>query len=131
MTSAFHSSVIEDRVWWKGRCAHELFEAQAQKSPGATALRSRGEAATYQQLNGRANTVAWRLREMGAGPETLVGLALPLSIDAVAGLLGILKAGAGYVALDLSYPSERVTAVMKHAQLSMVVTDSRSADRVP
>ncbi|MGL4960428.1 MAG: amino acid adenylation domain-containing protein, partial [Inquilinus sp.] len=77
-----------------------LFEAQAARTPDATALVFEEEALSYADLNARANRLAHRLIALGAGPETLVGLCLERSVEMVVGLLAILKAGAAYLPLD-------------------------------
>ena len=73
-----------------------LFEAQVERSPEATALVFEESTLTYAQLNAQANRLAHFLIGEGIGPENLVALALPRSIEMIVGLLGILKAGAAY-----------------------------------
>ncbi|MBB4636056.1 non-ribosomal peptide synthetase [Longimicrobium terrae] len=90
-------------------CIHELFEAQAARTPDAVALISaRGERVTYGELNRRANRLAHHLRTRGVGPDVRVGLSVERSPSMVAGLLGILKAGGVFVPLDPGYPRERL-----------------------
>src|SRR5690606_8925524 len=62
-------------------CMHDRFEAQAAATPDAEALVVGTERLTYRELNQRANRVAHRLRNLGVGPETLVGIFLPRSVD--------------------------------------------------
>ncbi|SEN37789.1 non-ribosomal peptide synthase domain TIGR01720, partial [Stigmatella aurantiaca] len=82
------------------QCVHQLFEAQAERTPEAVAVRSGSEQVTYGELNRRANQLAHLLVKKGVGPETLVGLCTERTVDTVVGLLGILKAGGAYVPLD-------------------------------
>src|SRR5207249_3049975 len=79
------------------QCIQHLFEAQVERTPQAIALSDGSQRFTYQQLNCRANQLAHYLRRVGIGPEQLVGLCLPRSLDLVIGMLAILKAGAAYV----------------------------------
>ncbi|MFH7598153.1 condensation domain-containing protein, partial [Streptomyces racemochromogenes] len=79
----------------------ELFERQALRTPGAPAVEHAGVGLTYRELGERANRIARRLISLGAGPETYVAVALDRSTDLVATLLGIAKAGAAYLPLDL------------------------------
>ena len=89
------------------RCVHTLFEAQVARTPDATAVVFEAEALTYAELDARANRVAHVLRTMGVGPDTLVGLHMPRSLELVVGALAIQKAGGAYVPLD---PATRPTA---------------------
>jgi len=84
------------------KCAHELFEVQAIRTPDAPALVFEGETMSYAELNRRANRLAHTLRERGIGPETLVGVAIDRSFDMIVAVLGIMKAGAAYLPLDPS-----------------------------
>src|SRR5580704_14444329 len=74
-----------------------LFEEQAHKSPKAVAVVSGEERVTYEELNERANRLAHLLIDRGIGPEDVVALAMPRSIEMIVGLLGILKAGAAEI----------------------------------
>ncbi|SEI05570.1 amino acid adenylation domain-containing protein, partial [Rheinheimera pacifica] len=95
-------------------CMHELFEAQVRQQPQATALVFEGQSLSYEALNARANQVARYLRaEHGVGPDTLVGLCVPRSLQMVVGLLGILKAGGAYVPLDPDYPTARLNYMVE------------------
>ena len=81
-----------------------LFEAQVERSPQAIALVFEESTLSYAELNAQANRLAHLLISRGIGPETLVALALPRSIEMVVTLLAILKAGAAYLPLDPDYP---------------------------
>ncbi|OZM71146.1 hypothetical protein CFN78_22065 [Amycolatopsis antarctica] len=88
-------------------CLHELFQEQVARTPDATAVRDSSSALTFRELDERSNALAWRLRGLGAGAETLVGLCLERSAGMLVGMLGILKAGAAYVPIEPGYPDER------------------------
>jgi len=77
---------------------------------------------TYAQLNIRANQVAHHLVKLGVGPENIVALALPRSVEMVVALLAILKAGAAYLPLDLDYPAERLKYMLQDAQPIYLIT---------
>ncbi|MFB8246257.1 amino acid adenylation domain-containing protein, partial [Streptomyces sp. NPDC055952] len=109
----------------------ELFERQAAATPGAPALVCDGRTLTYRELDERANGVAWELIRQGAGPEDLVVLALPRTEDLVAGLLGILKSGAGYVPMDPQYLSGRAGTVLSEARPRFAVADSATWREMP
>jgi amino acid adenylation domain-containing protein len=110
-------------------CAHELFEAQAEKNPQALAVTSRQERLTYEQLNRLANRLAHRLRRLGVGPETPVCVLLESSPEMVVSVLAVLKAGGAYVPLDPAYPRERLAYMISDSAAPVVIT--RRRDIVP
>lgn len=103
-------------------CVHHLIEAQAERTPGVTAVLDERERLTYRELDLRANQLANHLRGLGVGPEVRVGLCLERSAQMVVGLLGILKAGGAYVPLDPEYPQERIAFMIKDAGLEFLLT---------
>ncbi|WP_254897273.1 non-ribosomal peptide synthetase [Amycolatopsis sp. Hca4] len=105
-----------------------LFEAQAARTPHATAVVSGGTTLTFAELNTRANRIARVLIGRGAGPERLVAVALPRSADQVATLLAVLKAGAGYLPLDPELPARRREALLADARPVLVLTEPVAAD---
>jgi aspartate racemase len=112
-------------------CLHQVFEVQVAQTPDAIALICEGELLTYRELNRRANQVAYHLRELGVGPEILVGLCMERSLEMVVGLLGILKAGGAYVPLDPAYPLERLAFMLADAQVPAVLTQDRFIAYLP
>ncbi|MCC6697285.1 MAG: amino acid adenylation domain-containing protein [Candidatus Hydrogenedentes bacterium] len=111
-----------ERDYPKDTAIHRIFEAQATRTPDATAIRFGKQNLSYAELNQRANRIARFLRAVGAGSETMVGLCLERSVDMVAGLLGILKAGGAYVPLDPAYPPERLAFMIRDAQVPLLLT---------
>ncbi|MFF4370597.1 amino acid adenylation domain-containing protein [Streptomyces sp. NPDC001594] len=109
----------------------QLFEEQAARTPDAPALVCDGRTLTYRELDLRADAVARELARRGAGPEDLVALALPRTEELVAGLLGILKSGAGYVPLDPQYLAGRARTVLAEARPKLVLTDTATARELP
>src|SRR4029079_16447265 len=108
---------------------HDLFQAQARRSPNATALEFEGQTLTYRDLNSRANQLAHYLRKRGAGPDSLVALCMDRSLDMVVGLIGILKSGAAYIPLDPPYPEERWKFVISDARPILILTQQSLKDR--
>src|SRR5262249_18200687 len=100
------------------RCIHQLFEAQAKQAPDTVAVVCQETCLSYGELSRRANRLAHRLRKLGVGPETLVGICVERSVEMVVGLLGILKAGGAYVPLDPNYPRDRLTFMLQDSKLS-------------
>ncbi len=101
---------------------HALIEAQVERTPHALAVTCGDQSLSYQELNRRANQVARALKKLGVGADRPVGLCIERSVDALVGLLGILKAGGGYVPLDPSFPGHRLQLILEDAKVSIVVT---------
>jgi amino acid adenylation domain-containing protein len=112
-------------------CIHEGFEEQAARAPDAIAAEFEAEKISYADLNQRAERIAGQLRDLGIGPETLVGVCMRTSITRLAALLGIWKAGGGYVPLDPGLPSERLSYMISDTGMSVIVTDEESAPSLP
>ena len=109
----------------------ELFEAQVGKTPDAVAVVFEEQSLSYRELNERANRLAHYLIGQGVGPEDIVAIAVPRSMEMIVGLLGILKAGAAYLPLDPEYPAERLRFMMEDADPVCVLTTSEVAERLP
>ncbi|WHS56692.1 amino acid adenylation domain-containing protein [Pseudomonas brassicacearum] len=106
----------------QGLTLHGLFEARVAACPDAVAVVSGEAELSYSQLNARANQVAHRLLELGIRPDDRVAICADRSLDMVAGLLGILKAGAAYVPLDPDYPHERLAYMLENSAPRVVLT---------
>ncbi|WP_316168801.1 MULTISPECIES: non-ribosomal peptide synthetase [unclassified Bradyrhizobium] len=105
-------------------CIHDLVARQAELTPNAVAIIHEDQRLSYRDLDGRANRLAHHLREIGVGPEVVVGLCVERGPDMVVGLLGILKAGGAYLPLDPSYPRERLAFMMSDVGASVLVTQA-------
>ncbi|HEX8242472.1 MAG TPA: AMP-binding protein, partial [Longimicrobium sp.] len=108
---------------------HARFAAQAARTPGAVAVAFEGERLTYAELDARANRIAHHLLARGAAPGGLVGLCVERSLETVAGILGILKAGAAYLPLDPAYPDERIAHMLADSGARLVLTTAELALR--
>src|SRR5688572_6074807 len=115
---------------------HELFEQQVARTPAAVALRARvvGEAAvrelSYRELNEAANRVAHLLRERGVGVGELVAVCLERTAESVMALLGIWKAGAAYLPLDVEQPAPRIQLMLEEAAPVLVLTTAALRERL-
>jgi len=107
-----------------------LFGCQVAARPEATAVVYEAERLSYRELDERGNQVAQRLRRMGVGAETIVGLCMPRSLELIVGLLGIVKAGGAYLPLDGSYPEERLRYMVADADARVVLTSTAERERV-
>ncbi|MFF3754670.1 amino acid adenylation domain-containing protein [Streptomyces sp. NPDC002018] len=107
------------------------FEDQRARTPDATAVVFGEERLTYAELDTRAESLARRLRARGAGPDGIVGVAVPRSTELMVALLGVLKSGAAYLPVDLDYPADRVAHMLADSGARTVVTVADSAARLP
>ncbi|MBV9107973.1 MAG: AMP-binding protein, partial [Gemmatimonadetes bacterium] len=114
-----------DAEYPAGTCIHELFEAQASRTPGAVAVRFEEESLTYAELNARANRLAHHLVRLGVGPEVRVGVLMERSLEMVVSLLAVLKAGGGYVPLDPGLPAERLAYMLDDSAVPVLLTQER------
>ncbi len=104
-------------------CLHQLFEAQADRTPEAPALRSDAGSITYRELDERSNRLAHLLVQRGVGPESRIGICMERSHAMVVAVLAVLKAGAAYVPLDPSYPEARLALMARVAALPIILAD--------
>lgn len=111
-----------DKPYPSTSCIHELFERQVLKSPTAVAAISKNCSVTYDALNRQANQIARVLIEKNASPGSFIGICMPRSIEMVAAILGVLKSGSAYVALDPKYPASRLSAIQADANLKIILT---------
>ncbi len=103
---------------------HTLIETQVERTPHTHAVTCGNQSLSYQELNRRANRVAHALQKLGVGADIPVGLCVERSVDALVGLLGILKAGGSYVPLDPASPSHRLQLMLEDADIPIVVTQA-------
>ena len=115
----------------KDACIHQLFEAQVERTPDAVAVMFEERQLTYRELNARANQLARYLQGLGVEPEVLVGICMERSVEMIVGVLGILKAGGGYVPLDPASPKERLAHILSDSQVSVLLTQEKLAIEFP
>ncbi|MEU7633733.1 amino acid adenylation domain-containing protein [Nocardia sp. NPDC049220] len=109
----------------------ELFTARAAAQPDAVAVTDGESQLTYAELDRRAAVVAARLTEHGVGPESLVAVALSRSTELIVGLLAVVRAGAGYLPVDVAYPTERLRFILDDAAPAAVLTSTVMASALP
>ena len=108
-----------------------LLSAQAARTPDAIALCFEGSSLSYAELEARSNRLARALIAEGIGPESIVGVALPRSLDLPIALCAVLKSGAAYLPLDTDYPPERLADMLADAAPARVLTRSDVAETLP
>jgi amino acid adenylation domain-containing protein len=112
-------------------CIHELFQAQAQRTPQATAVVSGEGELTYRELDERVSRLAHQLRSRGVGPEVVVGLRLERTPQMLVVVLGVLAAGAAYLPIDPATPPERVALLLEDAGARLLLTPARLLATTP
>jgi len=105
-------------------CA-KIFEEQAREREEAIAVEMNGEQVTYGELNRRANQLGNYLRRRGIGREDLVGVCMGRSVEQLESMIGIMKAGGGYVPMDPGYPRERLEYMREDGRLKVVLTGEK------
>lgn len=113
------------------QCIHDLFEAQAARTPDAIAVVFENEQLTYRELNRRANQWARHLVKLGVGPNILVGICVERSLEMVVGLLAILKAGGAYVPVDPAFPRDRIAFMLEDAEAPVLLTQGNLVETLP
>ncbi len=101
-----------------------LFEAQVAKTPDGIAVECDNRKLTYQELNEKANSLAWKLRERGIDAGDTVVILLRRSIEFIVSVLGVLKAGAAYVPIDTDYPIDRIDYIIKDSDCKAVISNA-------
>src|SRR6185369_11940821 len=112
-------------------CTHHLIADRAARSPEDVAAVCENERLTRSQLEDRAARLAGRLRALGFGPESLVGISLERSLDLLVAVLGVWKAGGAYLPLDPAYPAERIGFMLADSGVKVVLTHERLAAALP
>jgi amino acid adenylation domain-containing protein len=118
-----------DASYPSGQCTHEVFEEQARKTPDAVALTFDGAALSYGELNQRANQLAHHLRKLGVGPDSRVAICVERRFEMIVAVLGVLKAGGGYVPLDPAYPEDRLRYMLKDSAPVALLTEPNLVGR--
>lgn len=103
---------------------HQLFETQVLCSSNNIAIEFEERYISYQELNQRANRLAYHLQVLGVQPDILVGLCLERSLELIIAILAILKAGGAYLPIDPNYPAERISFMLENSQASILLTQS-------
>ena len=109
------------------RFVHEVVAEQAARRPDAPAVMAGRTRLSYRELDSSANRLAHYLVEIGAGPESVIGVHLERGVDVIRAILAIMKAGACYLPLDPSQPPERLGRICSQLHPAAVIVASRDA----
>src|SRR5215470_17170624 len=117
-------SGASDRTVVRTPFLHDLFEAQAMRRPDHPAIECKGSTLTYSELDCLANQYAHFFHTQGLRPGCLVALYLEKSVELFGALLGVLKAGLGYVPIDPKFPVNRIRSIIEDGAISVVVSQT-------
>src|ERR1700743_1146664 len=112
------------------KCVHEILEDKVDEPPGAISLVYGNQKLTYKELDEKANQLANYLQNLGVGPDVLVGICMPRSMDMIVSLLATLKAGGAYVPLDPTYPAKRLTSMLNEVDIKILLTHQNISERI-
>ncbi|SHE68728.1 non-ribosomal peptide synthase domain TIGR01720/amino acid adenylation domain-containing protein [Seinonella peptonophila] len=121
LLDTFHRVVVD---YADVKTLSEYWEEQVLQTPEAIAIVDQERWMTYQELNGRVNQLAHRLRKEGVKPGAIVGLLTERSLEMVLGILAIIKAGGAYLPIEPTYPLERINYMLAHSRISLLLTQS-------
>ena len=119
-----------DAEYPKGNTIHELFEEQVKKHGENIAVEFCEERLSYKDLNDKANALAFKLREEGAGPDSFVSIMAKRSLELIVGILGILKAGGAYLPVNPNYPATRINQKLSDSRTKVLIINGDKKDDV-
>ena len=122
-------NVDKQNIFSEYQNIHSIIEDVSKSTPNKIALTFNNEHITYSELNERANIVAHKILEFSSKSK-IVGLCLDRSLDMIIGLLGILKSGCAYLPIDPEYPEQRISYIIKDAQVESILTHSNLSERL-
>lgn len=109
---------------------YELFEQQVEKTPSKTALVCGNKKLTYRELNEKANSLAWILKEKGVKSDTIVGIIAGRTIEMIVGTLAILKSGGAYLPIESRYPYERVKYMIEDSKIGLILSEEKYLKKI-
>ncbi|BBB56340.1 non-ribosomal peptide synthetase [Candidatus Megaera polyxenophila] len=108
---------------------HELFERVVKNSLKETAVRCGDKELTYDQLNKISNKIGWYLVNKGVKSEESVAIIMERSVEMIAAIIGVLKAGGCYVPIEPNCPGDRLKFILEDAQVGIVLTQNSLIDK--
>ncbi|WP_263976330.1 non-ribosomal peptide synthetase [Streptomyces sp. NK08204] len=136
LTGAARTTAID--VWGRGPdipssslLFHEHIAAQAARTPDAVAVEHLGQELTYGELQRQTEELAWRLRGLGVGPDTVVGICVERGPDLVRAAVGVLRSGGAFLPLDPQHPTERLAFMAEDSGMRVLLTQRALDGTVP
>lgn len=119
------------KYYQKSKSIQYFIEKQAEKNPDKVAIISNNKSLTYRELNEKANSLAFYLREnLGVKPNTFVGILQKRSIEMMVSLLAVLKSGGAYLPLDFNYPKDRIAYMLENSDTKVLLTSDELSEIV-
>jgi len=115
----------------QAKCLNELFEKQVARTPDNIAVIFNEVNLTYRELNNRTNQAAHYIKELGVGPEDIVGVYMERSLEMVIAICAICKAGGAYVPLEPDYPQQRISFILDETKAKIVLTQKHLQKELP
>lgn len=119
-----------DTAYPAGLRCDQLFAAQVRMRPEAPAVSHNDVTLTYSQLDARSNQLVRQLQDAGVGPDDRVGICLERSVDMLASLLAVMKAGAAYMPLDPACPPTRLKYMIETSDCRLILTQRALVERL-
>lgn len=104
----------------------DLFEEQVEKTPDNVAVVCGDEQITYRELNEKANSLANYLVEQGVEANTVIGILINRSIEMIIAILSVVKSGATYLPIDISYPEKRIKYILENSHAKIILTNDKN-----
>ncbi|TQV77376.1 amino acid adenylation domain-containing protein [Aliikangiella marina] len=109
-------------------CFHEMFEAQVERTPNNQAIIFEDSTLSYREFNQLSNRLASYLIFRGIGRDSIVAINIKRSVESMIALMGVLKAGAGYVPLEPNLPTDRMKYILNDSGARLVITEPQYSD---
>ena len=122
---------VDTSVWPEFQFIDQLISQHAEDSPNHPAIVFNDQTLTYRDFDFKSNQIANTLIDSGVGPNSVVAICAENSIEMLAGILGVLKAGGSYVPIDPSYPEQHIRHVIQDANVAVVLTTKASSGALP
>ncbi len=119
------------RLPYEDRCLDQLFDDMAEILPRQTAVYWHDQSISYRELQRRSDALAAHLSAAGARPGDIVALAHQRTPDIITALLGILKAGCAYLPVLTSFPEKRLSYMLEHGGVRLLLCDEASRQELP
>lgn len=114
----------------KNQTITELFEEQVEKTPDNIAVVFENEKLTFRELNEKANSLAYYLRNKGIKRNDIIGIMVNRSLEMIVSILAVLKSGACYIPIDPEYPQDRIKYMLSNSNSKMLLTFESLKDKI-